>query len=147
MPGGRPTKYGSKILKQAGLYLVNFEQMGDLVPSVAGLSCYLGVSRDTIYEWAKETKPDGTLAKPQFSDIVKELMSTQEKILLAKGLAGIFNPTITKLVMAKHGYKEKVDTTTNDKDLPTPIFANIPLKNELPVHNGNGQNPAADEED
>ena len=44
--------------------------------------------------------------------------------LIAKGLKGEFNASITKLMLTKHGYTDKQDVTTGGKELPTPI---IPL--------------------
>jgi len=45
--------------------------------------------------------------------------------LLSGGLSGSMNSTITKLVLSKHGYSDKVDQTvdhtTNGKDLGTTV--------------------------
>lgn len=102
MPVGRPSEYSEKTLQRAKAYLRYYAKNDEVVPSVAGLSRFLHVSRDTIYAWAKE--PD----KAEFSDIVEECRGEQEKILLNKGLRNEVNATIAKLALsAKHDYKEK----------------------------------------
>lgn len=104
--GGRPTKYTPNMVKQAAYYLDHFndEDIGDEIPSVAGLADYLSISRDTVYEWAKDE------GKAEFSDILVNILSRQEKVLINKGLNNQFNSNITKLVLGKHGYHDKQDT-------------------------------------
>ena len=106
MPGGRPTKYCDEILEITKDYIKNFSKHGDKIPSVAGLACAIGTSRDTIHDWAKHKD------KKQFSDILKELQTMQEKTLLAGGLGNTFNPTICKLVMSKHNYHDRQDVSS-----------------------------------
>jgi hypothetical protein len=74
---------------------------GDLIPSVAGLAVYLGKTRETMYAWGRDNK--------QFSDILAKLLTVQEKTLLAGGLGGTMNSTISKLVLSKHGYSDKAE--------------------------------------
>lgn len=123
---GRPTKYGEEILKKTREYLngcgvVIDSETGKTIsvnlPSIEGLSVFLHINRDTIYQWEKENK--------EFSDIVNELRAKQGEFLINNGLSGKFNPLITKVILTKHGYREGVDATTNDKDLPTPILNGI----------------------
>jgi len=103
MAGGRPTDYSDEICCKSRQYLRSFEDYGDAIPSVAGLAVFLKVARSTIYEWAKDEE------KQEFSDIIQEILATQEKILLSKGLSGDFNATITKVILGKHGYTDKVE--------------------------------------
>lgn len=74
----------------------------ELFPSIAGLAVYLKKSRETIHKWAREY--------PQFSDIVCTLLAIQEKKLTKGGIVGDYNASITKLLLTKHGYSDKVDT-------------------------------------
>jgi hypothetical protein len=62
-PGGRPTDYSPEVLKKAEKYVFSAykDEMFDEIPTVAGLTVYLKVSRETIYDWAKQE------SKPQFS--------------------------------------------------------------------------------
>jgi len=107
-PGGRPTDYNDAVLKKAMAYIngaYEKEQKEEL-PTVAGLSVYLGVSRETIYDWARQE------SKQEFSDIVAILQALQERMLVNKGLAGIYNSTIAKLLLSsKHGYAERTEHT------------------------------------
>lgn len=103
MPAGRPTDYSDEICRKARLYLQDFEQYGDAIPSVAGLAVFLKIARSTIYEWAKEDD------KCEFSDILQEILAKQESILLTKGLKNEFNSSITKVILGKHGYSDKVE--------------------------------------
>lgn len=105
---GRPTKLTSALKKRALEYLLNdgFKQAGDIVPSVAGLACYLGVSRSTVYEYVTKNL--------DFSDIVEGVQAVQERMLINGGLNSDFNASITKLMMAKHGYSDKQEITGKD---------------------------------
>ena len=73
------------------------------LPSIEGLARYLGVSRDTLYEWAKEHE--------EFSDILEIVRAEQADRLINNGLAGDYNPTIAKLLLHKHGYSDKTELT------------------------------------
>jgi hypothetical protein len=106
----RPTKYNEKVLEDAKYYLENFEELGDIIPTVAGLACELKVHRDTVYDWAKQE------GNEQFSDTVKQISVVQERKLLNGGLSNSMNAMITKLVLNNHGYsdKQQVDNTSSD---------------------------------
>lgn len=92
------------------------------IPSIQGLSYYLGVHRDTIYAWAKEYG--------DFNEALDRLEAKQGNILINKGLSGEYNSTITRLMLsANHNMREKSDLTTNDKDLPIPILGHVPNNN------------------
>jgi DNA-binding phage protein len=97
----RPTDYNPEILERALHYLANFKELGDVVPTVAGMACEIGVSRETIYAWSKDE------TKPEFSDILMQVMEKQERNLVNGGLAGGFNPAVTKMLLTKHGYSDK----------------------------------------
>jgi hypothetical protein len=106
----RPTDYTPELLEKARNYLVDYEYDGSVIPSVAGLSEYLGISRTCIYDWAKQED------KKEFSDILGQILSKQERLLINKGLTGDFNSAIAKLALGKHGYSEKSEQTLQGPD-------------------------------
>jgi len=125
-PGGRPSVYNEKTLKIAGDYLAKYERYGDTIPSIAGLSVALGVCRDTLYAWSTDKE------KKEFSDILKKILSKQEKVLINKGLTGDFNPTIAKLVLGKHGYHDRQAQTITGADGGPVKVLNADIKNLSP---------------
>ncbi len=100
---GRPTKYNETILVLSNEYLENYEEHGDMIPSDVGLCLVLGIARSTLYDWASQE------SKKAFSDILENINMKQQKVLINKGLSSEFNSNITKLVLGKHGYHEKID--------------------------------------
>ena len=108
-PVGRPTKYNDALQAKAEYYLMRgFGEQGDAVPSLAGLCCYLGVVRSTVYLWSE--------TYPQFSDTLLAINEKQEVMLISGGLRGEMNSTITKLMLANHGYSDKVEQAHTSPD-------------------------------
>ncbi len=107
MQTGRPTDYTPELVEKARYYLEDYGDGGDVIPSVVGLSIYLGKSRSCINRWATEED------KEDFKDILDNINAKQHQILINKGLTGDFNSAIAKLVLGKHGYHEKreIDAT------------------------------------
>lgn len=129
---GQPTKYeGKKTLKEAERYIKSCKdglskvlessnsktgrkrfryRLGVNLPKAEGLAFYLGVHRDTLYEWAKVHKA--------FSDILERINQIQADKVINKALSGEYNPMIAKLLLGKHGYKERHDVTSDDEPIP-----------------------------
>lgn len=97
-------------------YIENHLEVGDVVPSIAGLSCELMVTRETVHNWARNDK--------EISDTLAILNQKQERLLTSGGLSSSMNPTITKLMLANHGYSDKVDNTSSDGSM-SPKAANV----------------------
>ncbi len=116
MSGGRPTDYNEEVQAKADAYVDGgFIECGDIVPSRAGLAVELRCSRQTLTNWEKI---------PQFLDTLGRLSFLQERISLNGGLRGDLNSTIVKLLLANHGYSDKVqqDVVSSDGSLaPTRI--------------------------
>lgn len=114
--GGRPFKMTDELIAKAELYLTDYMSNDDIVPSVAGLACYLGVTRKTIYNHKDKNE--------RLLHTLEMIEQIQEKLLLKGGLLGDFNPTITKLMMSNHGYSDKaqIDNVSSDGSMkPTVI--------------------------
>lgn len=110
MAGGRPTEYTPELIEKAKDYLVNYKETYDhTVPTVAGLSIVLDMSRTTMYTWGEDEN------KKEFSYILRNLKALQENALISRGLDGKFNSTITKLILTKHGYSDKIETDVTSK--------------------------------
>jgi hypothetical protein len=111
MAGGRPSKYSDELCRKARLYVNGgYAEAGDVVPQIAGLACELGISRDTVYDWAADPE------KQEFSDIVTQCLGAQERKLFNGSLSGELNPTISKLMLTKHGYSERIQQEVSGAD-------------------------------
>jgi len=111
MPAGRPSEYTEEVLEIAKDYLDNFrDEYEHAIPSVVGLAKVLRKSRECLYNWARDEE------KKEFSDILEQINSDQEFVLVNGGLNGSLNSNITKLVLGKHGYSDKADTTIANPD-------------------------------
>jgi hypothetical protein len=111
---GRPSKYNPELQSLADKYLDVYNVpakeggAGDVIPSGAGLCCWLGISRSTMAEWNRYY--------PEFSATVEAIAVMQEKSCVNGGMAGLFNASITKLVLANHGYSEKREVDNKSSD-------------------------------
>ena len=116
-PVGRPSQL-AETLELAHTYLYGgYESVGEVIPSIAGLACYAKKGRNNLYEYAKQNE--------EFKNILEAILSLQESKLLNSGLKGEFNATITKLVLSKHGYSDKVETVVNQDHEVTSIEVNV----------------------
>ena len=113
---GRPTLYNPEYT-DASAYVATCGREQTKLVTIEGYAIYLGVHRDTLYEWAKQY--------PDFSDTVKKIEQLQKEQLTNDGIYGgkEVNPSIVKLLLqSNHGMKERLDQTTNDKDIPQPLL-------------------------
>lgn len=110
---GRPTKYNAEMQAQADAYVLRWSEV-DAVPSRVGLCCWLGISKQTSFTWEKDY--------PQFLATLQAVDALQEHTAMNKGITGEFNSTIVKLVLANHGYSDKVqqDNVSSDGSMSPP---------------------------
>lgn len=108
MAFGRPTEYRDDFISQIEKYLEEYKNKGEVIPTVAGVARWLGVSRSTVNLWA--TQED----KRNFSDMIEKVLAEQEIKVLNNGLTGEFKPQISTLILSKHGYVNKTDLTSSD---------------------------------
>ena len=80
------------------------------LPTIEGLAVYLGIARNTVYDWEDKYI--------EFSHIIEELRAIQADRLINNGMSGDYNPTIAKVLLTKHGYREGIENSGKDgKDL------------------------------
>lgn len=123
-PGGRPTKYNADVQRQADEYVLRWSET-DAVPSRVGLCCWLGIAKQTSFTWEKEY--------PEFLATLQAIDALQEHTAMNKGITGVFNSTIVKLVLANHGYSEKQELAHTSPDgsmTPKPAIDASKLSNE-----------------
>lgn len=135
-PGeGRPTKYSEEMLRLAWEYLeqctdeiydyVTGESSSDKssstswqqkvrvrLPTIEGLCLKLQIDETTAYDWGEQN--------PEFSITLKTIKRKQKEMLIAGGVSGLYNPLITKLVLAaNHGMSDKteIDHTSKGKQI------------------------------
>ena len=99
----RPIEKTAEIMEAAKQYSNGgWQEKGEAIPTVAGLALHLGKSRETLYRWAAEDA--------DFADIMEQVKAWQEMALINGSLSGSLNATISKLLLAKHGYSDKVES-------------------------------------
>lgn len=112
--GGRPTKYedwmADAILKYFAAAVGNF-------PTLAGFAASIGVSRETLHDWATAKDVSGDLRNPTFSDAYKRAKELQEENLVRGALTGAYNATFA-IFTAKNvlGWRDKVEQEITGKD-------------------------------
>ena len=101
--GGRPSKFDPKIIGEVDKYLETTGRENTHLPKIESFALFLGVSKKTLYNWAKENE--------EFLHDLEKLMNRQAEQLIDDGMYGgkEVNASIAKLLLsAKHGYVEKV---------------------------------------
>lgn len=136
----RPTDYSEEMLLKARQYLENCKDEYDLkttseiiqnkniewldieekkqtkslklkvnLPTIEWLAKYINVNKSTIYEWIKKKECI------EFSNLYNEIMEEQAQRLINMSLSWDYNPAITKILLSKHWYIEKIETDNNIK--------------------------------
>lgn len=122
---GRPTTYSPSLIKKVEEYITSCQDEEYQVtkyegekstgyetklrvnfPSIEGCALYLKVHKETLYNWESR--------HPEFSDVIAKLRQEQAQRLLNNGLSGAYNPTIAKVILTKHGYREGIEQTGSE---------------------------------
>ena len=121
---GRPSKLTDEVMAKVEDYIKNYAKYGDPFPSAAGLADELGISRKTVYNWAD--------SNPEFLRMLDAINAKQERVLIQGGITGEFNAAITKLVLAKHDYSDKVsqDVTSSDGSMKPTVIELVGVSSE-----------------
>lgn len=104
--GGRPTKYYPEISIKIEEYIATTGRENTSLPTVEGLSLYLGISKDTLYRWTED--------HPEFSDAIKRILAQQKKQLMDDGMYGgkeVNSAMAIFLLKVNHGMKENEPTS------------------------------------
>src|SRR3990172_6217 len=121
LPVGRPSLYKPEIIDELNKYLTFAVPENMKIPTVEGLALRLGVSKVTLYAWAKE--------HPEFLNALDELKMRQKESLTDIGIFGgkEINATIVALLLKVN--HDMIETTREEhtgkdgKDLfPPPIL-------------------------
>jgi hypothetical protein len=104
----RPTSFDPKYIDLGLEYLGEYQELGHAIPSVVGYCKYAGVAKSTVYDWAKKF--------PEFSDIVSAIGEGQELDLINGSLVNKLNPQISKTLLGKHGYSDRVEQDVTSSD-------------------------------
>lgn len=98
---GRPSKLTEEVRLASSKYYDDCLETGN-VANTAQLAVILDVAKSTLYKWAEDDE--------DFSDMLARIQALQEATLLKGSLENRLNATISKLMLAKHGYVEKTET-------------------------------------
>jgi len=103
---GRPTKYTPEMITKGKVYLKAAIPENMDIPSVEGLSVYLGIGLRTLYDWGKKYK--------DFRTLLKEVKTKQKLCLMQIGIFGgkEINATIVALMLRVN--HKMVETTKSD---------------------------------
>jgi len=105
--GGRPTKYKPDVFKGIEGYMEKCGKEQMALPSIEGLAIYLGITSETIRQWAKKYK--------EFSWTIKKIVDKQKKQLMDDGMYGgkeVNAAMAIFLLKVNHGMNEKPTSLT-----------------------------------
>lgn len=106
---GEPQQLGEWRFDEVIDYIKNYKTYGDVIPSIAGLSVRLGVTRNALHKWRDRDEA--------FAELFDKLQAWQEVQLLNGGLRKELEASIVRLALGNHGYKEKKEHG-NDPESP-----------------------------
>ena len=100
---GRPVEYTPEMLDKVEEYIQEAIPQNMKIPTIEGISLKLGISRETVYDWARKY--------PAFSDTLERIKVLQKEHLTEIGIFGgkEINANIVALFLkANHGMVETV---------------------------------------
>lgn len=130
-PVGRPTDYRDEFVDELVAYFdipVQSEVDVDVVgkdgktatekriitntfPTLTRFAAKIGVTRQTLHDWATDKDADGALKRPEFSYAYARARDSQESLLTEGGMAGNYEPRFA-VFAAKNliGWKDQTET-------------------------------------
>ncbi len=104
--GGRPTLYKPQVIEEINEYLKEAIPQNMKIPTIEGIALRLGITRETVYEWAK--------VHPEFSYTLGKLKMMQKEALIETGIFGgkEINQTIVALLLKVN--HDMIETTRTE---------------------------------
>ena len=93
------------------------QKVANKFPTLARFATVVGVTRETLHDWATATTEDGMLRFPEFSYAYKRAKDYQESILVEGTMNGVFNAPFA-IFTAKNilGWRDKTEQEVTGKD-------------------------------
>jgi hypothetical protein len=132
-PKGRPTKYKEEFVQQ----MIDFfsqsptrevsvrdakgnehtQVLPGQFPTLARFATNIGITKETLHDWATAKDVNGDLQRPEFSYAYKKCKDLQEANLIEGTIGGAYNSTFA-IFTAKNvlGWKDKVEQEITGKD-------------------------------
>jgi DNA-binding XRE family transcriptional regulator len=110
----RPSKYTPELVAKAKHYLENWHtpEIGDVIPMLCSLACYIDVDKKTLERWEKEEGDE----KQEICLVCARVRELQEKVLINKGLSRVSDASLSKLLLMKHGYSDRIEQDVKSSD-------------------------------
>ena len=88
-----------------------------MFPTLARFATNIGVTTETLHDWATAKNPDGTQRNPAFSYAYKKAKDLQQANLVEGTMKGAYNSTFA-IFTAKNvlGWRDKVEQEITGKD-------------------------------
>lgn len=130
-PVGRPTDYRPEFVAELIAYfdievtkVVDVDVMdkdgktrteqkivNNTFPTLTRFASKIGVTRQTLHDWATATDKDGALLRPEFSYAYARAKDSQESLLIEGGMAGVYEARFATLAVKNlAGWQDKVET-------------------------------------
>ena len=90
------------------------ERVSNPFPTLARFAANLGITRETLHEWATSVDENGDLIRPQFSYAYKKAKDLQEANLVEGAMSGVHHPAFS-IFTAKNvmGWKDKTENVVS----------------------------------
>ena len=109
-----------QVSERINAYFTHCEKYG-IIPSVVGMSCALGVSRQTLYNWKT-----GKYREKELRDIICRYLTVLEAIWTTLLIEGKMHPTTAIFLGKNHfGYSNNAETDVYLPDTRTTISKSI----------------------
>ena len=82
-------------------------------PTLTRFAAKIGVTRQTLHDWATEKSADGTPKRPEFSYAYARAKDAQESLLIEGAMAGVYEPRFAVFATKNlAGWKDQIETVS-----------------------------------